>query len=110
MSESLRISITKTKKEWKTIDKQIKLLSTNPSLNDIEKYNSYLNSKISALLNDYEKSPELVKALFPKRNPERKNTISPVWHDRLIKMSKELDVSIPTIIDRIILLPLLIEK
>lgn len=109
MQSKLRPGITKTRKEWKVIDKKIRQLSTNKKLNDTERYARYINKKISCLIEDYEKCPDCVQHLFPKRNTERKTTISPVWHEKLISIAKQLDVSVPTLLDRVILMPLLIE-
>lgn len=112
MSDSLRIGISKTEKEWKVIDKKIREIIANRDITDEERYRRYINMKVSTLINDYEQYAPQIKELFPvgNRNPQRKSTISPVWHDKLIKMSEDLGCSIPTIIERIILTPLITHK
>lgn len=123
MEEKYRVRITKTKKEWKAIDRRLKELSPRFDFEkdlelkpeerrrkNTERFSKHLNNNISHLIQDYKNCPECIKQLFPQRNFERQKGISPIWYEELCKISLDVGVSISTLIDRCIITPLLIEK
>ncbi len=110
MRKNFRVRITKTNKEWESIDRHIRELYPESKLSDIERYNRYLNNKISMLINDYENCPDCVKKVSPSKSKERQKVISPVWYERLLKISEETNISISALVDTVIVTPLLIEK
>lgn len=95
--------LTHTNREWKIIDTRIKELGSKD-------FNRYLNSKISSLMNDYNNCTECVcDALVPNKKT-RKKRISPALYEKLKEISEQANLPISTIIDKLIVTPLLIEK
>jgi hypothetical protein len=103
LKRSDRASISKTEREWKIIDRRIRELGSNS-------YNSYLNKRISSLCNDFIESPQSVCDALKSETSIRQKRIPEMYHDALYNISVMSGVPISTIIDRIIVQPLLIEK
>lgn len=98
-----KIRITYSNREWKIIDKRIRELGSKD-------YNRYLSKKISALLNDYNNCPDcIIEALAPNKK-RRDNLIPSDLYNTLRIVSQKTDIPVSTIVDKLIILPLLIEK
>jgi len=103
MAKNHRVCISKTKREWKVIDKRINELGT-------KSFNRYLNKKISSLIEDYNKCPEAIHDFLIGEKPVRQKSITPEVNKVLLKISVDTKLPVSTIVDRIIITPLLIEK
>lgn len=101
-----RLFLPKTKKEWRIIDSRIKKLGTS-------NFSMYLIKKITHLIEDYKShSTEIDNFLINEDNKTvvRQKRISCNFHEELSKISKKTGVPISSIVDKIIITPLLIEK
>jgi hemerythrin len=112
-----KIDLRHYKKEWRIINKRIvelRKLTTQikpPRLKQNEVIHRYINSKIESLLTDYKECPECVlESLSDKGKEIIRHHIQPASYKILKQISKKSKAPITTIIDRLIITPLLIEK
>lgn len=99
------IGISRQKKEWKVFDKRIKEFGPRNT------FSKYLRKKTESLANDYKENPDYVLAsLIDNKTKRRMYALSPEVYKVYKEISKKSLVPITTIIDRLIVSPLLIEK
>lgn len=119
--KSERVSIRKTSREWTLIDKRIRDLSLPKVIKNDEtasekrkrerdQFNRYLNKKILSLIEDYKRCPECVIDFLSSEKKQRQKFINTSNLDILREISNKSEVPISTILDRIIINPLLIER
>jgi len=99
------IGIRRYNKEWIVFDKRIKeFMQTNT-------YSKYLNKKIQLLVEDYNECPDCVLESLTDINTKRRFYKVPAHINKaLMEISKKSNVPLTTLIDRLIITPLLIEK
>lgn len=98
-----RVTIVKTNREWKIIEKRISELGSKD-------YNRYLHKKIASLIEDYKKCPECINNFLLGKKSIRQKTLSFDFYKILSEISENTGVPISTIVDKVIITPLLIEK
>jgi hypothetical protein len=99
------IGVRRYSKEWKVFDKRIK------ELMDTNTFSKYLNKKVQMLVEDYIDCPNCVlESIFDKKTERRFYKVPERLSDFLKEISKKSNVPITTIIDRLIITPMLIEK
>ena len=101
-------------KEWIIIGKRIVELRTSKPKNKKE-WNRFLHahirSKMRMLANDYNEAPEYVlESLSDKNKISIRHHVSPELHKTFKEISKKSRVPITSIIERLIITPLLIDK
>lgn len=103
--KKLIIGIRRHGKEWKVFDKRVKELMQQNT------YSKYLTKKIQMLVEDYNDCPNCILETLSDKDCERRFYKLPSrLNAPLEEMSKKSKVPITTIIDRLIITPLLIEK
>lgn len=100
------IDLRHTKREWYLFNKRI------AEINKRNKFNNYIANKITSLVRDYKTTPECVLEFLSKANLKKVNRHHiPLENYNVLKeMSKKSDVPIATIVDLIIITPILTEK
>ena len=101
-------------KEWIIIGKRIvELRKSKPKNNKEWKQflHNHIRSKMRMLANDYRESPKFVlESLSDKNKISIRHHVSPDLHKTFKEISKKSKVPITSIIERLIITPLLIEK
>lgn len=105
LEKKLIIGIRRHGKEWKVFDKRAKELMQSNT------FSKYLTKKIQLLVEDYNDCPNcILETLLDKKTERRFYKLPARLNAPLKEMSKKSKVPITTIIDRLIITPLLIEK
>ncbi len=93
------------KREWKVFDKRIKELGTRNT------FHTYLHNKMQSLSKDYKQCPDCILESLSDKGTEKKRHHVPLdIYEVFDEISKKSKIPITTIIDRLIIAPLLIEK
>lgn len=99
------IDLRHYKKEWKIIDKRIKELGARNTIHN------YLHNKMQSLAKDYNYCPDCILESLSDKYTEKKRHHVPLDIYNVFKeISDKSKVPLTTIIDRLIIAPLLIEK
>lgn len=98
------IDLRRNTREWKVFNKRIKELN---SQND---FSRYLNNKTMSLIKDYNSCPECILKSLEIYTKKKRHHIPNELYDVLIEISEKSTVPIATIINLLIVQPLLIEK
>ncbi len=102
MSEDYRISISKTEAEWIAIDKKLNSMGRK----DLQ---AYIRGRILLLHRQYEDSPKSM-CMEVERRRQKKFTIDKKYLRLLEQVNLRTGVPIGTIIDRLIVQPLLTQN
>ncbi len=98
-----RVYITKSFREWQVIEKRISELGSKD-------FPTYLSKKISSLCDDFTSDPQAVcDALFGEKI-QRQQRVSSNYAETMENIALMTGIPMSTIVDRLIITPLLIEK
>lgn len=95
---SQRIYITKTEGEWQTIDEIISHSGYDLS--------GYINRKISDINIQFKDCPNCVTVANGEKK-QRQHYVPPHLYESLERLSDQMKIPVSTIIDRLIIIPLL---
>jgi hypothetical protein len=99
------INLRNYKKEWKIFDKRIKELSERNS------FHNYVNNRMLSLVKDYNNCPECILESLSENIVNKKRHYVPNEVYKIFKeISDKSNMPITVIIDRLIIVPLLLEK
>lgn len=99
------IDLRHYKKEWKIVDKRIKELGARNTIHN------YLHNKMQSLAKDYNTCPDCILESLSDKGTEKKRHHVPMDIYNVFKdISQKSKVPITTIVDRLIIAPLLIDK
>lgn len=99
MAEYERIFLTRTQKEWQLIEKRIGEISR-------QNMHAYINSRISILQKEYGDCPDCV--CFGGSKQTKKFYITPDQFEILSRISQKTGIHESTIVNKLIIEPLLI--
>lgn len=103
--EIIIVGIRRHNKEWVVFDKRVKELSKKDT------YSKYLTKRIQSLIEDYNNCSDcILETLSDKKSIRRFYKVPKHLHNDLKEISKKSKIPMTTIIDRLIITPLLIEK
>ncbi len=108
------IDLRHYKKEWHIIHKRIEELRQRKPKTEKERirfFHNHLRSKLQLLAKDYKECPEYVlESISDKEKVSVRHLINLDVHKTFMEMSSISKIPITTIIERLIISPLLIEK
>jgi len=98
------VELSRTNNEWASLEKRIKEKSPNATIQ------SYILNRISVLIKDYKECPECILELASQKRSHKKVYTNKEMKLVLEEISKKTNNPIATIVDRVIIQPMLIEK
>lgn len=108
-----RIHLSRHKKEWKIIFKKIEELRTVQSKMTHEErisyFHNYVNKKMYSLSNDYKDCPDCVLDCLDKKI-KMQHYVNKDLYKTFLEISERSTLPVATIVDKLIIAPLLIEK
>lgn len=108
-----RINLSRHNKEWKIVLKRIeelKAVQSKMSYKDkVAYFHNYVNKKMYSLSNDYKECPDCILESLD-RKVKMQHYVNKDLYAVFKEISEKSDLPIATIVDRLIIAPLLIDK